>query len=295
MVDFIVALFSQERLMSIDSEWNEEVEYKVLFGLNRSSTPFKERLSNIITALSCIILSYSFHIFTFSIYGCMGKISRKQFFITTSVSVLITTIIYLLCGTIGYFLYYDTLEDSILDAIGDNLLSALLSLAYVINIVMTFPITFAAIKNYFLLMVGLLITLVRDLFLLIFSCVPKVKSFRGRISQARISKAFKKENKSYLMSGKSLVQINKVVEIILIIVIYTVIFWIAYIYNKLKIIFSFTGGVMSNLLSFIFPSIFYIGLSKKKVFSKYGVIAVIFIIFGIITLTICVISTIQSM
>ena len=50
----------------------------------------------------------------------MGKISRKQFFITTSVSVLITTIIYLICGTIRYLLYYDNLKDSILDSIEDN-------------------------------------------------------------------------------------------------------------------------------------------------------------------------------
>ena len=85
-----------------------------------SDYEFKERLSNIITAVACIILSYSYHIFTFSIYGSMGKISRKQFFINTSVSILITTIIYLICGTIGYLLYYDNLKDSILDSIEDN-------------------------------------------------------------------------------------------------------------------------------------------------------------------------------
>ena len=104
----------------------------------------------------------------------MGKISRKQFYITTSVSVLITTIIYLICGTIGYLLYYDTLEDSILDAIKESWLSSLLSLANVINVIMTFPITFGALKNYFLLFVGIMITLVRDFII----CTFKKKSLK---------------------------------------------------------------------------------------------------------------------
>ena len=120
IIDFCVAIFSQDRLISLNNTWNEKKKYEILYGLNSSDYEFKERLSNIITAVACIILSYSYHIFTFSIYGCMGKISRKQFFITTSVSVLITTIIYLICGTIRYLLYYDNLKDSILDSIEDN-------------------------------------------------------------------------------------------------------------------------------------------------------------------------------
>ena len=293
IIDFIVAIFSQDRLISINNTWNKETKYEILNGLN-SSKYQETRVGNIITAVACIILSYSFHIFTFSIYGCMGKISRKQFYITTSVSVLITTIIYLICGTIGYLLYYDNLKDSILDSIEETWLSSLLSLANVVNVVMTFPITFSAVKSYFLLFVGIICTLVRDCCLWTFRCVPKVNNFRGRISKARISKVFKKEN-IYLMSGKPLVKMPKFLEIILTLVIYVIIFWVASMYTQLKVIFSITGGVMGNILSFIFPSIFYLGLGRKKVFSKYGIIAILFIIFGLVTMSICITSTVQNL
>ena len=263
-----------------------------MFGLNTSES--SNRLPNIITAVACIILSYSFHIFTFSIYGCMGKITRKQFFITTSVSVLITTIIYLLCGTIGYLLYYDTLADSILDAVDQSWLSSLLSLANVINVIMTFPITFGAVKNYFLLFIGIMLTLIRDFFLWAFRCIPKVENFRGRTSNARITKVFRKGNNSYLMSGKPLVKTPKYIEFLLVVLIYGLVFWFASMYTQLKVIFSFTGGVMGNILSFIFPSIFYLGFGGKKSFTRYGFIAILFIIFGFITMAICVFSTYQS-
>ena len=105
---------------------------------------------------------------------------------------------------------------------------------------------------------------------------------------------FKKEN-IYLMSGKPLVKMPKFLEIILTLVIYVIIFWVASMYTQLKVIFSITGGVMGNILSFIFPSIFYLGLSRKKVFSKYGIIAILFIIFGLVTMSICITSTVQNL
>lgn len=294
ILDFIIAVFSQDRLINLNSQWNKEKKDEILYGLNRSIYSSKERIKNIITAVACIILSYSFHIFTFSIYGCMGKISRKQFFITTSVSVLITTIIYLICGTIGYLLYYDNLNDSILDAVSETWLSSLLSLANVVNVIMTFPITFAAVKNYFILFVGIMITLIRDFFLWIFSFIPSVNNIRGRISNAIMDLDNQKENKGYLMSGMPLVKIPKFVELLLTLLIYCLVFLFASMYTKLKVIFSFTGGVMGNILSFIFPSIFYLGIAKKKIFSKYGIIAVFFIICGLVTMSICITSTIQS-
>ena len=289
IIDFILAVFSQNRLVNLKN-WNHEAISEILYGLNRPGQD--NRLSNLVSAIACIILSYSFHVFTFSIYGCMGKISKKQFFITTSISVLITTIIYLICGIIGYLLYYDELKDSILDCMHDNWSSSLLSIANVINVIMTFPITFAAVKSYFLLFIGIMATLLRDLFLWIFKCIPKVEQERGRTSNERITKVFRKSNnnKSLLMSGNPLVKFPKFMEIILTTFMFVLVFYVATIYNELKKIFSLTGGVMGNILSFIFPSLFYLGFSKKK-FSKYGIIAFFFIIFGFITMFICIAST----
>ena len=292
IIDFIVAVSSQKRLISLHDKWNKKTKYEILYGLNRQGV--ENRLNNIISAIACIILSFSFHIFTFSIYGCMGKISRKQFFITTSISILIAAVIYLICGTIGYLLYYDKLIDSILDVIEDNWLSSLLSLANVINVVMTFPITFEALRNYFLIFSRIIITLFRNIFLYIFRCIPKIKNYEGRISNIRIIKSNNKKDINYfLMSGKPLVEISKIVEFFLTLILFISVFWFAFLYTKLKVIFSFAGGVMGNVLSFIFPSLFYLGVTDKK-FSKYGIIAFIFIIFGFTTMGICIVSIIQT-
>ena len=289
IIDFILAVTSQNRLVNLEN-WNKEKIHEILYGLNRSGQ--KNRLSNLVSAIACIILSYSFHVF--SIYGCMGKISKKQFFMTTSISVLITTIIYLICGTIGYLLYYDELKDSILDCMHDNWSSSLLSIANVINVIMTFPITFAAVKSYFLLFVGIMITLLRDLFLWMFKCIPKVEQIRGRTSSERMTKVLRKSNnnnnKNLLMSGNPLVKLPKFMEIILTTFMFVLVFYVATIYNELKKIFSLTGGVMGNILSFIFPSLFYLGFTQKKM-SKYGIISFFFIIFGFITMFICIAST----
>lgn len=76
------------------------------------------------------------------------------------------------------------------------------------------------------------------------------------------------------MSGKPLVKIPKFLEVLITLLMYVLVFWVASMYTQLKVIFSFTGGVMGNILSFIFPSVFYLGFAKRKAFSRYGVVAV---------------------
>ena len=78
----------------------------------------------IITAVSTIILCYTYHSFTFSIYGCLGNITLKQYFITASVTVFLCTFIYLICGVLGYLLYSDEIKDTILDGIGNDALNS---------------------------------------------------------------------------------------------------------------------------------------------------------------------------
>ena len=215
----------------------------------------------------------------------MGKITRKQFFVTTSVSVLISTGIYLICGIIGYFLYRDTLKDSILDTLDEGFFNKLLSLANCVNVVMTFPITFAALKNYTILIFRIILTGIKRLFKCVFCCC----SNKGRITAATQTK------KHLFMTGQKLVGIPKIIEIFLVFMLFVSIFFFAFSYDQLKVIISFTGGVMGNLLSFIFPSVFYLFCSDKKICSKLGAVSVIIIIFGMFTLGVCVLSTAQNL
>ena len=75
------------------------------------------------------------------------------------------------------------------------------------------------------------------------------------------------------MTGKQLVHIPDYIQFFLTVLIYFLVFLFASMYTKLKVIFSLTGGVMGNILSFIFPSIFYLYFFRKKGFTKYAFVA----------------------
>jgi amino acid permease len=244
----------------------------------------------VITAISIIILCYTYHSFTFSIYGCLGNITLKQFYTTATVSVSICTFIYLICGILGYLLYSDKIKDSILDGIGNGTLNSFLSLCNVANVIMTFPITFAAVKNYFLFIVEVVLTYLRNSFLFVFgcfSCVQKIKT--------NIQKKEKNDNKRFLGKSSS-VSLPKYAELFLILGLYVSVFILANKYQELKIIFSILGGIMGNIFSFIFPALFYLCLGRKKneIFSFNNIISGIFIIFGAITLITCSYSNLLS-
>ena len=299
ILDFISALFSEDRLININKKWSKDKKDEILNGLNRSKYPFfEERLFNIISAVSCIILSFSFHGFTFSIYQAMGQnVTRKKFFITSVVSVFLTSTIYITCGVIGYLLYYDTLEDSILDAINVNWLASLLSLTNVINVMMSFPMSFNGTTSFFNLFLRIIITLFRDYILPIFSiCSEKVKNYKKAISGRSITKVFRdKEDSKNIMfdKNKSLVQIENVYlnRFITILILISIIIF-GNKYNELKIIFALLGGVMSNCISFIFPAIFYLLQAKKSTINI--IISYFFIIFGLITMLICLFSVFKN-
>lgn len=249
-----------------------------------------DNFEEIITAISIIILCYTYHSFTFSIYGCLGNITLKQYFVTASVTVFLCTFIYLICGVLGYLLYADEIKDSILDGIGNGPLNTLLSLCNVANVIMTFPISFSSVKNYFLFILEVILTYLRNFFLYTFGCFDCVKKIRDNIYRKE-----KRDNKRFLGKTSS-VALPKYVEIVLILGLYVSIFVLANKYQKLKIIFSFLGGIMGNIFSFIFPAFFYFILGRKKgeTFSLNVFIATFLFIIGTFTLITCLYSTLIS-
>ena len=83
--------------------------------------------------------------------------------ITSCIGIFISLFIYLLIGSIGYIMYGQILTSDLLNSIkpGSPLL-ILEILAYVLNVIMSFPITFAVLKNYIFFAVALLATEIRD-------------------------------------------------------------------------------------------------------------------------------------
>jgi hypothetical protein len=116
------------------------------------------------SCIACIILSFSFHSYTFSIYECLESPSAKKMLISSSIGIFISTLIYLLVGSIGYILYGDLLLDSILDTMKYSTLTIFTSISFVVNVVMSFPLTFSALKHYFCFLLQIILTMIRDNF-----------------------------------------------------------------------------------------------------------------------------------
>ena len=201
--------------------------------------------SDIICAISCLILSFSFHVYTFSIYDCMGTTNMRSFLITASVGVFISMSIYLIVGTIGYMLYSNKIVDSILDSIGEKTLNTFLSLANMVNVIMTFPITFNALKHYYCFILEVVLTAIRNLFRFIF-CVQ----FPKKPHQSIINK-----RKSYY--GFDSVILPDIIEYLFVIVLFVSIFSIAISYPSLKMICSLLGGTTANIFFCISCDVLY--------------------------------------
>ena len=245
------------------------------------------RISAKLNSIACIILSFSFHIFTFSIYGCMGEISITEYNVTAAATIFICAIIYLLCGTMGFLLYYDEINDSILDASKNKFLYILLSLSNCLNVIMTFPITFAALKNYWCLLIEVFLTILRNFFYSIFSCCHCIKKRKEKLEEL---KSIEFNN---FFGNEHSVMMPKFMEIIFVIILFISVFTFETKVTEFKVIFGILGGLMGNTLSFIFPALFYLIIENHEHwYSLNNIISFFFVIFGLISMIACITSTI---
>lgn len=101
-------------------------------------------------SIAVIILSFSFHTYTFSIYDCLEKPTTKKMMVSTSVGVLISTLCYLIIGSTVYVSYGEMINSStkISDILASTSIGFFINAAFCINIIMSFPISFFSVKSY---------------------------------------------------------------------------------------------------------------------------------------------------
>ncbi len=116
--------------------------------------------NDVYSCIACVILSFSFHTYAFPIYECLDSPDRKKMIVTSSIGIFISMLIYLLVGTIGYVLYGSDISDSILDSMGMNSLAVLVNISFVVNVVMSFPLTFNALKHYFMFLIEIIVSVI---------------------------------------------------------------------------------------------------------------------------------------
>ena len=123
---------------------------------------------------------------------------------------------------------------------------------------MTFPITFAALKNYFCFLIEVFLTIGRDFLLYFLSCFECVQH-----KIILIKSKEKNIDKRRFFSNTSSVVLNKPFEIFFVVILFLCVFIVSHYFNQLKFIFAILGGIMGNLFSYIFPALFYLVYTKS--------------------------------
>jgi amino acid permease len=202
---------------------------------------------DVYASIATIILSFSFHTYTFSIYECIDNPDSRKMIVTSSIGIFTSTLIYLLVGTIGYILYGNSITDSILDTMGYSNISVLMSISFVVNVIMSFPITFSSLKHYFIFLIEIILTIFRDM-----CCKKKEKKEKLITSSNNTTKKVEhpEENESTSEEDsdeeedhghshhKNMVRLPEYVEYIIVFGLFVLIFYTANKFPNMKIVKS---------------------------------------------------------
>lgn len=116
-----------------------------------------------IQCITCIILSFSFQTYAVSIYECLKEKNEKSMIITTSVGIFISMMIYLLVGSVGYLIYENNVNEYfILYSKNVTVIGMFEIIAYILNVLMSFPLTFFALRYYWIMFIKINYTLLRN-------------------------------------------------------------------------------------------------------------------------------------
>jgi amino acid permease len=126
---------------------------------------YKSDYIEIISNISCIILSFSFHSYTFSIYECLEKKDINVMMRISAIGIFVSMGIYLLIGSVGYVIYVDLVNENYIFNLEDYPMQRYLqSIAFVLNVVMSFPLSFFSLRHYLVFIVQIILTKLSDCF-----------------------------------------------------------------------------------------------------------------------------------
>jgi hypothetical protein len=223
------------------SSWIEEI----IEDKNYNFFVLSADIYDITSCIATIILSFSFHTYCFSIYECLDTPDQRKMIVTSSIGIFISMLIYLLVGTIGYILYGSRITDCMLDSMGFSSFAVLENISFVMNVVMSFPLTFSALKHYFIFLIEILASLI------IKSCKKNKKdtliekpSIGGRTHTSSVpdkktedyNESVNDHNTHHNNNHLHMIHIPYWVEFILIFLLFLTIFFTANTYPDMKIV-----------------------------------------------------------
>ena len=250
--------------------------------INPSGTPFE-----IFKCFGSYLNAYLFQVNVFPIYLPLHPRTTKNMITSTALGTMLSSVIYISFGTIGFFIYrYDIngtllvyLGDDLIDYVSTNLpMAALLivfEIAFIINTTISTALNFFVAKSECISIAKLIL-----------------KKYQGKKMDESISgtplvsldeSGYSTENPGQKGSEESI--LNERSQTLITLVAYITTMSIGYYSDNIITIDNFNGSTVNNYLSVMLPPLFFIILSRKKKFSFEKLIAILLILFsfGLIT------------
>ena len=231
--------------------------------------------------------AYLFQVNVFPIYLPLHPRTTKNMMTSTALGTLISSVVYISFGTVGFFIYRYDIKGTLLVYLGNDLINYVKTNYIMAALLIIFEIAF---------IINTTISTALNFFVAKSECVAIVKyilkKYHGKKMDESISgtplvsldeSGYSTENPGQKGSEESI--LNERSQTLITLVAYIITMSIGYYSDNIITIDNFNGSTVNNYLSVMLPPLFFIILSRKKKFSFEKLIAILLILFsfGLIT------------
>jgi amino acid permease len=245
--------------------------------LHPSGTPFE-----MFKCFGSYLNAYLFQVNVFPIYLPLHPRTTKNMITSTALGTMLSSVIYISFGTIGFFIYRYDIKGTLLVYLGDDLINYIKTNLPMAALLIVFEIAF---------IINTTISTALNFFVAKSECVGlaklMLKKYQGKKMDESISgtplvsldeSGYSTEKPGRKASEETM--LNERSQTIITVVTYMITVVIAYYSDNIITIDNFNGSTVNNYLSVMLPPLFFIILSRKKSFTFEKLIAILLILFS---------------
>ena len=226
--------------------------------------------------------AYLFQVNVFPIYLPLHPRTTKNMMTSTAFGTLLSSVIYISFGTIGFFIYRYNINGTLLVYLGDDLINYIKTNKPMAALLIVFEVAF---------IINTTISTALNFFVAKSKCIGLIKflmkKYQGKKIDESISgtplvsideSGYSIENTEKKASEQTI--LNEASQIIITCITYMITVVIAYYSDNIITIDNFNGSTVNNYLSVMLSPLFFIILSRKKKFTFEKFIAILLILFS---------------
>ena len=237
---------------------------------------------NMFKCFGSYLNAYLFQVNVFPIYLPLHPRTTRNMLISTSIGTILSSIIYISFGIIGFAIYRYNIEGTLLEYIGDDLIAYLKTSIPMAALLIVFEIAF---------IINTTISTALNFFVAKSECIGLVKLMLKKIQGKKLDESISgtplvslDENGNAIdkpgRKDSEEIILNETSQTLLTIATYAVTIIIGYYSDSIIAVDNFNGSTVNNYLSVMLPPLFFIIISRKKNFSFEKIIAILLILFS---------------